>query len=395
MNSVKNSATSKPEPRGALHLLIIGAGPYGLSLAAYAAHHHLEHVVVGRPMEFWKQNMPPGMFLRSPLEWHIDPLGVHTFARYVEVHGFDTSSLVPLPIQMALDYFSWFQAQKGIVVAETYVQRLDHEGGTYRATLDDHSVIRARNVVVATGIKYFSHTPPELAGLLPAGRFTHTSGLVEFSRLAGRRCLIIGGRQSAFEWAALLKEDRASEVHVAYRHETPAFSESDWAWVPELADNTVRQPGWFRSLPGAEQEALHHRFWTEGRRKLEPWLAGRVARPGITLWPGSKAVQCDLLPDGGLRVSLDTGAALLVDHVVLATGYQVDIRRVPFLAEGNILESLRCDDGVPVLDEHFQADLPGLFFTGLAASKGFGPIFGFLLGCPASARIIGDYLGER
>ena len=143
MNSVKNSATSKPEPRGALHLLIIGAGPYGLSLAAYAAHHHLEHVVVGRPMEFWKQNMPPGMFLRSPLEWHIDPLGVHTFARYVEVHGFDTSSLVPLPIQMALDYFSWFQAQKGIVVAETYVQRLDHEGGTYRAMLDDHSVIRA------------------------------------------------------------------------------------------------------------------------------------------------------------------------------------------------------------------------------------------------------------
>ena len=96
-----------------------------------------------------------------------------------------------------------------------------------------------------------------------------------------------------------------------------------------------------------------------------------------------------------LRVSLDTGAALVVDHVVLATGYQVDIRRVPFLAGGNILEFLRCDDGVPVLDEHFQADLPGLFFTGLAASKEFGPIFGFLLGCPASARIIGDYLGER
>jgi cation diffusion facilitator CzcD-associated flavoprotein CzcO len=46
-------------------VLIIGAGPFGLAMAAYAAHAGLDHRSLGKPMEFWKSNMPKGMYLRS------------------------------------------------------------------------------------------------------------------------------------------------------------------------------------------------------------------------------------------------------------------------------------------------------------------------------------------
>ena len=46
---------------------VIGAGPYGLSVAAHLREQSLKVIVFGRPMSFWDRNMPVGMLLRSPL----------------------------------------------------------------------------------------------------------------------------------------------------------------------------------------------------------------------------------------------------------------------------------------------------------------------------------------
>ena len=46
-------------------LLVVGAGPFGLALASAASRKGINHVVVGRPMAFWKEHMPAGMLLRS------------------------------------------------------------------------------------------------------------------------------------------------------------------------------------------------------------------------------------------------------------------------------------------------------------------------------------------
>ena len=59
-------------------LLITGAGPFGLSVAAYAAHRGLNYRCVGAPMEFWRASMPKGMYLRSACDWHLDPIGIDT-----------------------------------------------------------------------------------------------------------------------------------------------------------------------------------------------------------------------------------------------------------------------------------------------------------------------------
>src|SRR5262249_38843340 len=107
-----------------VRLLIIGAGPFGLAMAAYAEHLGIPHTVVGRPMEFWKANMPKGMKLRSACDWHLDPLNVHTMEAYLQTLGKRPDGVDPLSLPLYLKYAEWFQQQKRIQALPLYVERL-------------------------------------------------------------------------------------------------------------------------------------------------------------------------------------------------------------------------------------------------------------------------------
>ena len=375
-------------------LLIVGAGPFGLSLAAHATDLGIAYVIVGKPMEFWRANMPEGMYLRSADDWHLDVAGQATMAQFLAGRGGTGAAGAPLSRGVYLAYAEWFRQQKGIEPRPVYVQQLDYDPARTRfyATLDDGQVIGARHVVLAVGFKYFLNLPAELVALLPAGCFQHTCHLVDFAALRDKRCLILGGRQSAFEWAALLHEAGAAAVDLVYRHASPAFAAADWSWVGPLVDGMLDNPGWFRDLGKAEQEAVSYRLWAEGRLKVEPWLEPRVRRPGIALWPGTQVRRADRQADGSIAVGLDNGQTLEVDQIVLATGYKVQIHQVPFLGTGNILPRLATRNGFPVLDERFQSNIPGLYITSMPANQDFGPFFAFTVSVRIASRIIGRAL---
>jgi lysine/ornithine N-monooxygenase len=378
-------------------LLIIGADPFGLSLAAYAAHRGLDYQLIGKPMEFWKSNMPKGMYLRSACDWHLDPLGLHTIESFLDSQSLTTAKAEPLSLDFYLHYVRWFEQRKGIEPIPLYVDRLDYCWRTARfhARNDDDSVIRAKKVAVAIGFKFFNWLPVELAQRVPAGRLSHTCDFVNFETLRGRRCLIIGGRQSAFEWAALIREAGAAAVHICHRHDSPAFKPSDWSWVGPLVRKTAEDAAWFRNLPAARQEEIHLRLWAEGRLKVEPWLEPRIINDAIRLWPQTQLTKCIEQADGALAATLDNGETLIVDHVIAATGYKVDVTRVPFLSAGKLLEQLATRNGFPKLDEHFQTSIPGLFMTSMLAVQDFGPFWGFTIAAPVSAQIIGRRLAAR
>ncbi|MBV9727544.1 MAG: dimethylaniline monooxygenase, partial [Gammaproteobacteria bacterium] len=142
----------------------------------------------------------------------------------------------------------------------------------------------------------------------------------------------------------------------------------------------------------AEREALGARFWAEGRLKVEPWLEQRCAAPSIRLWPNTSLRECAVGEDGAMTVSLDDGTILAVDHVTLATGYKVDLARLPFLAAGNLLNRLAMSNGSPVLDTRLQTSIPGLYMTSMAATASFGAFFAFTVSARASAQLIGAAL---
>lgn len=380
--------------KASVDLLVIGAGPFGLAIAAQAEAHGIDYLVVGEPMGFWRSQMPEGMLLRSGLDWHLDPFDEYTLERYLHERGQAAKDVEPLTREFYLDYVAWFQAGRNVQPEPLTVERLDRNpsGGGFVATLTDGRTIAARRVVVALGMGYFAHVPEELAAAVPEGRGTHTCDAVDFAPLAGRRCLILGGRQSAFEWAALIHEAGATEVHVVHRHASPAFAEAHWAWVMPVVDDMAANPGWFRSLPPEQQQEYGRRLWGEGRLKVEPWLEWRIKCDGITVWPDSTIVWCEEVPTGDLAVKLDTGARLTVDDIIFATGYKVDMARIPLLANGNLLAELQTRNGFPVLSERFESSVPGLFITSMPAGQDFGPFFGFTVAARTSAKIIGAAL---
>ena len=379
-------------------LLIVGAGPFGLAMAAHARHLGIGHIVVGEPMQFWRAHMPQGMFLRSACDWHLDPQDADTIEAFLRTQQLTPRDAEPISLARYLEYVRWFQTRKQIDPWPVCVERLDAiagGNGGFRATLTDGDAIAAANVVLAVGFAPFAHVPEDLARVLPAGSFQHTCDLIDFTNIGGQRCLIVGGRQSAFEWAALMREAGAASVHLSHRHDSPVFTESDWSWVNPLLEGMEKNPGWFRQLTEAERDAMSRRLWAEGRLKLEPWLAARVRQPAISLWPNTRVSDCREMPGGAFAITLDGAGgslALEVDRIVLATGYKVNISRVPMLARGNLLPQLQVNDGSPALDEHLQSSVHGLFMTSILATRDFGPFFAFTAAVRASARLIGQAL---
>ncbi|MFN8357671.1 MAG: NAD(P)-binding domain-containing protein [Spirosomataceae bacterium] len=375
------------------NVLIIGAGPFGLSVAAYVQHLGLDYVVVGKIMEFWEKNMPEGMLLRSPCSWHLDVTGDATIEKYLALANHTPQQAEPISLDLYIRYVKWFEAQKQLNIISTYIEQLDRtEDGHFLALTNSGESIKAKKVVIAIGFKYFTNLPADIIDVLSEGSYAHTCDFVQLHKMAGKRCLILGGRQSAFEWAALLHEAGAAQVHVAYRHATPTFTEADWSWVEQIVDNMPAHPDWYRELTTEQQDQVFYNLWAEGRLKLEPWLESRISVETVHLLPHSKVTSCEQQPDGTYQVQFDIGNTVEVDHIALATGYKPDLERVPFLKHGNLLPQLSARSGFPYLDSSFQTNVPGLFITSLPAGKDFGPFFGFTVAARTSAKIIGDKL---
>jgi Pyridine nucleotide-disulphide oxidoreductase len=374
-------------------LLVIGAGPYALSTAAFAGQHGIDTVVVGRPMGFWRDHMPAGMFLRSGPDWHLDAAAVHTLEAYLEERAIAPADVDPLPIDLFLDYAEWFRQAKGIQVREDLVAELAKPDGRFEAVLDSGERVTADAVVAAPGVGFFTNRP-DWAGSVPPGRAAHTCDLVRLEDLSGARVLIVGGRQSAYEWAALLAEHGAERIDLVHRHDVPRFERVSWRFVDPYMVDTVRVRGWWRTLSKGEQDAIVQRFWEVGRLTLEYWLTPRLASSAIHRWPGTEVVHAQATPAGSeLQVRLSDGEGLAVDHVVFACGYRADLSRVPYLA--GVVDRIQLRDGFPMLDEAFGTSLSGLYLPGFTATRDFGPFFGFVKGTPAAAAlIVGDLLAR-
>ena len=340
-----------------LDLLVIGAGPYGLAAAKAARDQGLSTRVLGRHMAFWREHMPADMYLRSGPDWHLDHAREYTFQGYLDERGVSAD---PIPLDLFLAYTEWFTTQAALPVEDRHVSALRQDDGHFVAETPD-GPIAARQVVAAPGIKHFTHTPEW------ASEGEHTCDLVDFAGYDGARVLIVGGRQSAYEWAALLSEHGAEHVDVVHRHEKPRFAKVSWAFVDPLIEQTLKHRGWFRNLPKGEQDAIARRFWEVGRLTLEHWLEPRLKRVTVH----ANVAQID-------------PSAFNPDRIVFATGYKADLGRVPYLEP----LPLATHNGFPVLDEAMQSSQAGLYLPGFTATQDFGPFFGFVKGAPAAAILM-------
>ena len=372
---------------------IVGAGPYGLAAAAHLRRAGPSTMVIGEPMSFWRRHMPVGMRLRSPnvASDIADPDEELSLAAYERATGEAAES--PLPIERFIEYGLWVQRHVAPTVDQRRVQTIERTAGVFRLTFADGTTTTAGQVVIAAGIAPFAQTPRQFEHL-PKAMASHSSDHADLSVFAGQSVAVIGAGQSALESAALVHEAgghtevlaRSSRVYFLRRH----------AWIHRLGPLTrllfapaevgpagvsrlVSLPGCYARLPRSLQDSF-------GVRSLRPagaaWLLPRLRDVPITTGVDVAAAE---QVDGSVRLSLSDGSEREVEHVVLATGFRVDISRYPFLSS-TVLGAVRQVGGYPCLSNSFESSVPGLYFLGAPAAWSFGPLMRFVAGTAWTAR---------
>ncbi len=386
---------------------IVGAGPYGLSLAAHLRETGLDYRHFGMPMRLWQAAMPKGMFLKSQgfASALADPAHRHTLEAFCRQQGLPYASYgLPVPLGTFVRYGQWFQDGLGLDVEEVLVTGIAAQDGHFELTLANLDRVLARRVVVAVGVEHFAYVPAPLSGL-PASVCTHSSAHTDLAGFRGRTVAVIGAGQSALESAALLHESGAA-VQVIAR--TPALA---WNGEPLALDRPLRQrlkepeaglgSGWntwfysnhpdlFRHLPRGTR--IHR-----ARTALGPagacWLRSRVDGqfPVLT----GHSVASARARDGQARLTVTTPSGssreLLADHVIAATGYRADVARMEFLGD-QIRRQVQTVAGTPAVGRDYQSSVPGLYFIGPAVAPTFGPVMRFVFGSRHAAAVVSRQL---
>ncbi len=383
---------------------IIGAGPYGLAVAAHLRAAGVSPRVFGSPMAFWKDQMPRGMLLRSAWDAsHIgDPMNALSLNTYQAKLGSPINR--PVPLERFIDYGMWFQQYAAPDLDPRHVARLERAGPGFTLDLDDGERVHADRVVIATGLAMFTRRPEQFDGL-PADLASHSAEHRDLARFAGKSVMVVGSGQSALESAALLHEVGASVEIVARapqltwirrRFDRPIlgplrpllYPPSDVG--PPGINQLTRSPALFKSLPRDIQARVAYRAI---RPAGAGWLRPRVEHVSVTMGQTIKMVTPR---QSKLHVVLGDGTYRLVDHALLATGYRVDVRLYPFL-DPRLAATLRMVPdaiGYPVLDRGFESSVAGLHIVGAPAAESFGPLMRFVAGTRYAARAVSQRIAR-
>lgn len=386
---------------------IVGAGPYGLSIAAHLRGKGIDHRIVGNPMQFWREHMPRGMLLKSDgfASTLYDPDSRFTLGHYCNERGIQYADLgTPVRLEDFHEYGLAFQQKFAPNLINKKAVSLEEMRPGFALRLSDGESLMARRVVIATGLSHFDHVPAALA-TLREDLWSHSSAHAHPDQFTGRDVTVIGGGASAIDLATLLHEAGAT-VRIVARRRSLQVHRRD-APLRTIAQRLRRPvssigPGWksrfftdlpqvFHQLPHSVRNRLVKGFlgpaagWPlRGRYEHVPLLAGyqikgaEAAGDKVILW---------------LRSSEGEERRVETEHVIAATGYRADIHRLPFL-HPRIMARLKVRDNVPELSAYFEASMPGLFFVGAIAAASFGPLLRFACGSKFTASRLSDHLAR-
>lgn len=386
-----------------LETAIIGAGPYGLSIAAHLRSRGIPFRIFGRLMDSWRTHMPKGMCLKSDgfASNIYDAEGAFTLRHYCVEKGIEYSDS-GLPVR--LDTFSAYGAEfKNRMVPELedkQVTSLERLPNGFRLGLDTGEILEARRVVLAVGITHFEYVPANLAGL-PAEFLSHSFRHHNLEPFRGRSVVVIGGGSSASDLAGLLHEAGA-DVHLVSRrdslkfHGKPDVGKRSW-WQQISRPPSGIGPGWRLRFLANAPWAFHYlpeSLRLEAvRRVLGPsggWFAKEKVVGKVPLHLGCTVERAEI-QDGHVRLHLRDAEGstreLHTQHVIAATGYRVDLERLKFLSS-DIRAQLKLVAGSPALSSSFESSLPSLYFAGITAANSFGPVMRFAYGAGFAARTL-------
>jgi cation diffusion facilitator CzcD-associated flavoprotein CzcO len=388
-------------------IAIVGAGPYGLSIAAHLNARAIPFRIFGSPMSVWATRMPRGMRLKSEgfASSLSDPESKFTLRDYCRQEGIPYSDMGdPVQLETFVAYGRAFQKRFVPNLEDRLVTSLRREGSGFDLRLEDGEKVLARRVIIAVGITYFAYVPTVLATLQP-GLVSHSSAHSDLSGFRDRRVAVVGAGASAIDLAGLLYAAGAS-VDLIARSSSIRFQDPPrpLSWTERLRNPRTgigsglemlfhaHLPHWFQRLP--ERIRLDR-----VRKILGPapgWFSKNDVVGKVSFHLG-KEIAAARSEAGHVVLELTDRDGqperVEADHVIAATGYQTDLHRMTFL-DPQLRPQIRKTGAGPALSANFQASLPGLYFVGLSAANSFGPLMRFAFGARFTARRLTRHLAR-
>lgn len=385
-----------------IEVAIVGAGPYGLSIAAHFRRRGIPFRIFGRPMDSWVSHMPKHSCLKSDgfASNIYDPDNEFTLEKFCAEQGIEYAHTgIPVRIETFSAYGIAFKNRMLPELDERLVENIDRTPQGFVLRIEGGETVEARRVILAVGISHFEHVPENLAHL-PSEFLTHSYRHEALEPFRGRSVAVIGAGASAIDLAGLLR-DVDADVQLVARPTELKFHTAPKDQKPRTWWDNLRHPSsglgpGIRSRLFSDAPNLFY-FLPESlrlkivRRSLGP-SAGWFARDKVI---GRVPLVLGFTPEGAevrngkvhlqLRGKDGSRREIVTDHVVAATGYRVALERLKFLG-ADLRSKINTVDGAPVLQSNFESSVPGLYFVGLAAKNSFGPVMRFAFGAGFAAQ---------
>jgi thioredoxin reductase len=386
-----------------LNTAIIGAGPYGLSIAAHFRRSGIPFRIFGRPMDSWLAHMPKGMMLKSDgfASDIYDPEKTFTLRQFCAEQGIEYGETgVPVHIDTFSAYGLAFRDRLVPELEDKLVVSVESVTGGFRLRLDDGETFLARRVVLAVGITHFEYVPESLAHL-PSEFLSHSARHRELEPFRGHSVVVIGGGASALDLAGLLHEAGADVQLVSRREELKFHSQptgkprSQWQQIrhPQSGLGPGMRSRFFANAPGAFYYLPERLRLEIVRRTLGPsggWFIRDKVVGKVPLHLGCTQQGAEV-KNGRVHLSVQAADGrkreIVAEHIIAATGYRVNLERLKFL-DPEIRSQVKTAGGSPVLSTTFESSMPGLYFAGVAAANSFGPVMRFAFGAGFAARTL-------
>jgi FAD-dependent urate hydroxylase len=372
-----------------IDVAVVGAGPFGLSVAAHLA--HLRARAFGAPMQTWRTRMPPDMRLRS--DWEETSLSAPGDRGSIDIWSRATGEPreEPIPLHKFLRYADWFRESFVPENDPGDVAHVERAAGVFRITTAAGDEADARRLVVAVGVTPFPHAPSPFDAAM-GERIGFAIDSQDYEAYRGGRVVVVGGGQGGLEAAALARRAGA-EVEIVIRSQLRWFTDREpyrprgplqrriyrlaypvVGYGPPPLNRLALHPDAFAALPGPLRRRAAGRILRAGG---SPWVRGEIeGRVRVTEGVAVTGVE---RRDGYIRLELSDGSTRDADAVVVSAGFRFALDRIGFLSPA-VRAGIAVRHGWPVLDRYFRSSDPDLLFVGFAAERRFGPIARFVSG---------------
>jgi putative flavoprotein involved in K+ transport len=400
--------------------VVVGGGQAGLSVSHYLKRLSVDHVVLeqaDKPGDAWRSHRWDSFMLNTP-RWQSRVPGV----RYGEddPDGF-------MPKQEVVGHLEALASRLPIRTRTRVTKIARYEHGDYIVVVDGGETIKARNVVLATGL-YQTPKIPQIARNFPAEiKQLHSDNYRNPEQLLPGAVLVVGSMQSGAQIAEELNESgrkvflatgRAGRTPRRYRGK-----DANW-WFAKMGQYD-RKVGELPS-PKAKFAGKPHISGTKGGHTIN---LHQFARDGVTLLGRLEAIEDGIVKfKDDLHINLaaadraEAEFVKAVDAFIAKTGIVTPEETLPVLRDGfdqEILTRLHLNaasitnviwatgysfdfslvklpitdgDGFPIQTRGVTA-FPGLFFVGLPWL--YTAKSGLIYGLSEDARFIAQRVAER